>query len=76
MAQSISIYSLYKSGAIDFVLNNGIKNVELTVEYCKIYEEYLKFRAQNLNYTQAVELTADKLCVTDRKVKRAIAMVL
>ena len=73
--EDISIYSLWKSGALDFVIKKGIIKSSIP-EYCEIYEVYIKLRARGYNYTQAVESTAEKLSLTDSKVKVAIAQVI
>lgn len=71
----ITIYSLWKSGSLDLMIKLGIVRTSV-IEYCKIYDEYVQLRAKGHNYTEAVELTAEKLNATDHTVKRAIAQVM
>lgn len=68
---------LWKSGHLtDLQQTYGINNVKTAAEYCRLYEVYKTLREEGKNYTVAVELTAEKLCVTERKVRRAVAFCL
>lgn len=71
----ISIYSLWKSGALDLPIKLGIIRTAV-IEWCKIYDEYVRIRGAGHNYTNAIELTAEKLSVSDHLVKKAIAQVI
>lgn len=73
--KGLSTYSMYKAGALDTLIEMGIIRSAI-IEYCKIYEHYITYRAQGYNYTRAVEFTAEKLCLTESKVKVAIAEVI
>lgn len=71
----LSTYDLWKTGQLDFVIERGIVRHSV-VEYCKIYDVYIQLRQGGYNYTNAVEITAERLCLTDSKVKFAIAQVI
>jgi hypothetical protein len=72
---SISICTLWKTGELDRDIELNIIRTSI-VEYCKIYDEFIQIREQGYNYTRAVELTADRLCLSESKVKMAIAEVI
>lgn len=72
-AKRLDIHLLWKSGFLEIVSECGINNVNTTKEYCRIFDHYKALREQGKNYTVAVELTAEALCVTERKVRRAVA---
>lgn len=70
----LSIYALWKAGELDRDIELKIIKPAI-VEYCKIYDVYAGFRAQGLNYTRGIEATAEKMILTESKVKWAIAAV-
>lgn len=69
----IDIHMLWKSGLLEIFSECGLNSVATAKEYCRIYDHYLGFRTEGKNYTVAVEMTAEKLSVTERKVRRAVA---
>jgi hypothetical protein len=69
----LDIHLLWKSGLLDILSEEGINNVNTAKEYSRVYDHYLALRDQGKNYTEAVELTAEKLCLTESKVKLAVA---
>jgi hypothetical protein len=71
----MSIYQLWINGELDRFIKLGIIKPTI-LYYCGIYHEYLKERQAGNNYTQAVALTSENLCVTEITVKRAIAAVM
>ncbi len=73
MSKRLDIHLLWKSGFLEIVSECGINNVNTAREYCRVYDTYIGFRGQGKNYTEAVELTAEKLSVTESKVKLAVA---
>lgn len=75
MAKSLSIYALWKAGSWDLAIELGVARPAI-IEYCKIYDEYIQLRELGHNYTRAVELTAERLILTESKVKMAIAEVI
>lgn len=70
-----SIYNYWKSGQADQAIKLNIIKPKI-IEYCEIYDHYIKLRAASYNYTQAVEETAEALSKTEITVKRAIALVI
>lgn len=75
MSKRVDIHLLWKSGFLTVFDECGITNTKIDTvqEYCRVYDVYLSFRTEGKNYTAAVELTAEKLSVTERKVRRAVA---
>jgi hypothetical protein len=71
---TISIYSLWKGGAFDAAIKVDALKPTI-VHYCEIYEEYIKHRSKGYGYTRAIELTAEKLILTEAKVRVAVATV-
>lgn len=69
------IYTLWKSGELDKFIKLDVLRPRI-VRYCEIYDEYVKWRAIGYNYNQAAEMTAEKMCVADITVKKAIAYVI
>lgn len=72
---SISIYTAWKNGQLDLAIELNIVR-QAILDYCEVYEEYIQLREQGYNYTKAVTITADKLCMSEAKVKMAIAEVI
>lgn len=70
----ISIYEFWKAGGLDVPIRLGVVR-SAVIEYCQIYEIYITYRQQGANYASAVEMTAEKMCLTEGKVKSAIAAV-
>ena len=73
MSKRLDIHLLWKSGFFTLFDECGINNVNTMKEYCRIYDQYLQYRAEGKNYTVSVELTAEKLSVDERRVRRAVA---
>jgi hypothetical protein len=73
MSRPVDIHLLWKSGFLNFIDECGLNNLKTVQEYCRVYDCYLQFRGQGKNYTVSVEMTAEKLSVTERKVRRAVA---
>jgi len=69
----IDIHMLWKSGLLQIFSECGLNNVTTAKEYCRIYDHYIALRHEGKNYTVAVEITAEQLSVTERKVRRAVA---
>lgn len=73
MSKKVDIHLLWKSGFLTFFDECGVNNINTMKDYCRIYDCYLAYRGEGKNYTVSVELTAEKLCVDERKVRRAVA---
>jgi hypothetical protein len=69
------IYQLWKAGELNKAIEYGIIKPHIP-KYCQICEEYLKHRESGENYLQAIESTADKMCVSSDTVVRAMSHVM
>lgn len=72
-ARRLDIHLLWKSGFLTLFEEHGVKNIRTAAEYCRIYDRYMVYRNQGKNYTTSVELTAEELCMTEYKVRLAVA---
>lgn len=69
----MSIYELYTNGSLNMLQNKKLIRPGI-IQYCRIYETYIKFKEVH-GYTLAVVLAADQCCCSERTVKRAINVV-
>jgi hypothetical protein len=70
-----SVFQEYKAGRLDRYIAMGIIRSSV-IEYCRLFEHYQELRDRGMNYTGAVEQTAEDLFTTVSTVKRAIANVM
>ena len=71
----MSIYEAYIVGDLDRAIELEVIKPAI-IQYCKIYKQYRVERSNGLNYIQAVEAVADKLCCSEATVRRAVAIVI
>lgn len=71
-------YVYYKNGALQLFVDLGLQDMSINtvIEYCKICDTYLKYKASGFNYTRSIDHTAEKMNVSDAKVKKAISRML
>lgn len=69
----MSIYELYTNGSLNMLQNKKVIKPGI-IQYCRIYETYLKFKGV-YGYTVSIVKTADQCCCSERTVKRAITVV-
>lgn len=69
----IDFYYLWKSGLLDVLIEQGMKDLPITVQYCKIYDVFKTHRDDG--YLSAIEQTAEQLSVSEITVRRAVAYI-
>lgn len=67
----VSTYELFQSGMLDDLIKKGLISKHIAT-CCGIYKDYLFHKDCGKKYYDAVGLLADKYCMTERSIQRAI----